>query len=64
MAKSIGLHKSLSIKFSKTSFVIFQANQGTTIKINKKVISEEKYVKYLGVLADSLLRYGRLVLII
>ena len=52
----------LALNISKTNFVIFHPyNKPTkefiTIKINKKAIAEEKYVKYLGVLIDSSLSW-------
>ena len=52
----------LSLNISKTNFVIFHPfnkpiKELITIKINKKAISEEKYVKYLGVLIDSSLSW-------
>ncbi len=52
----------LSLNISKTNFVIFHPynkplKELITIKINKKAISEEKYVKYLGVLVDSSLSW-------
>ena len=52
----------LALNISKTNFVIFHPyNKPTkeliTIKINKKAIAEEKYVKYLGVLIDSTLSW-------
>ena len=52
----------LSLNVSKTNFVIFHSynkplNQVITININHKSISEEKYVKYLGILIDSTLSW-------
>ena len=52
----------LSLNVSKTNFVIFHSymkpiNKVITIKINRKAISEEKYVKYLGILIDSTLSW-------
>ena len=48
----------LSLNIKKTNFVIIHAFnkkvvESPTLMINKKAISEEKYVKYLGVLIDS-----------
>ena len=48
----------LSLNISKTNFVIFHpynkpVRESITIKVNKKAISEVKYVKYLGILIDS-----------
>ena len=52
----------LALNISKTNFVIFHPynkplKKLITIKINKKAIAEEKYVKYLGVLIDSSLSW-------
>lgn len=52
----------LALNISKTNFVVFHPfnkplKEYITIKINKKAISEEKYVKYLGVLIDSTLSW-------
>ena len=52
----------LALNISKTNFVIFHPynkplKELITIKINKKAITEEKYVKYLGVLIDSSLSW-------
>ena len=45
----------LALNISKTNFVIFHPynkplKEYITLKINKKAINEERYVKYLGVL--------------
>ena len=52
----------LALDISKTNFVIIHPynkplTELITIKINKKAITEEKYVKYLGVLIDSSLSW-------
>ena len=51
----------LSLNISKTNFVIFcpinKPKKSVTILINKKSISETKYVKYLGILIDSQLSF-------
>ena len=52
----------LSLNIKKTNFVIFhpfnkKVVESPTLIINKKAISEEKYVKYLGVLIDSSLNW-------
>ena len=54
--------KRLALNISKTNFVIFHPytkplKELITIKINKKAITKEKYVKYLGVLIDSSLSW-------
>ena len=53
----------LSLNIGKTNFVIFHpynkpVKEFITIKINKKAIKEEKYVKYLGILIDSTLSFN------
>ena len=53
----------LSLNIDKTNFVIFHPfnkplKQHITLKINKRAIGEEKYVKYLGVLIDSTLSWN------
>ena len=52
----------LSLNISKTNFVIFHPfnkpmKNYITLKINKMVICEEKYVKYLGLLIDATLSW-------
>ena len=52
----------LSLNIKKTNFVIFhpfnkKVGVPITLLINKKAISEQKYVKYLGVLIDSSLTW-------
>ena len=52
----------LSLNIKKTNFVIFhpfnkRVDETITLTIHKKAISEEKYVKYLGVLIDSSLTW-------
>ena len=52
----------LSLNFEKTHFIIFHPYNKTlqkqiTIKINKKAINEQCFIKYLGVLIDSKLTW-------
>ena len=51
----------LSLNVSKTIFVMFspqnKLKSNVTILLNKKVIEEKEYVKYLGVLMDSSLSF-------
>ena len=52
----------LALNIGKTNFITFHPynkplNRSITLLINKKALSEEKYVKYLGVLIDSSLSW-------
>ena len=58
-------HYRLSLNFDKTHFIIFHSYNKTlqkqiTIKINKKAINEQCFIKYLGVLIDSKLTWKHL----
>ena len=43
----------LSVNFKKTSFIIFRSPKRKHIKIHLKNITQESYVKYLGVYLDE-----------
>ena len=43
----------LSVNFKKTSFIIFRSPKRKHIKIHLKTITQESYVKYLGVYLDE-----------
>ena len=52
----------LSLNISKTNFVIFRPYNKklkyiTTLKINKKAITEKSHIKYLGIIIDSSLTW-------
>ena len=52
----------LALNIDKTNFLIFHStkrlkNHNVTLKLDKKAISEQTYIKYLGVLIDSHLNW-------
>ena len=56
----------LSLNINKTNFVVFRPynkplKHNITLKIQKKAIAEKKIVKYLGIMIDSGLTYGKLI---
>ena len=57
----------LSLNIDKTNFIIFHpfnnpSKQNVTIKINKKALNEKEWIKYLGVIIDSSLRWKHRIL--
>ena len=52
----------LSLNISKTNYVIFyssarKVSEFVRIKLGSKIISQEDYVKYLGILIDAILTW-------